>query len=126
MTTAGRLTPSQQHLSYCRIEKKVSRNQVTQPRKTEQQLELVVQHMSKSSNGSWDGSSWFSQTLVICAVAFPLADPLLHTAWEPVTMVSIYVSLSAMEAPLTLILMVKGPGYGLGIRPWVPPALHPL
>jgi hypothetical protein len=32
----------------------------------------------------WQGGAWLPQTLLVCAVVFPLADPLLSHAWRPV------------------------------------------
>jgi hypothetical protein len=42
----------------------------------------------------WDGGSWVGQTLLICIVTFPLADPILHALGEPLARVS------ALSVPL--------------------------
>ena len=86
----------------------VSKQQVggMQQQQQQQQLgtqlppaQLAIREWTSPVRSRWDGGSWVGQTLVICAVAFPLADPLLHIIWEPVTTVSTCIGLQRWRHP---------------------------
>lgn len=54
----------------------------------------------------WQGGAWLPQTLLVCAVVFPLADPLLSHAWRPVAEVSQHCLQHQLHGPAPALMQV--------------------